>query len=543
MEDWTQSNADIKINLNSLSTKFGLQETNYAIVATIMRNTISADSSHIPEVSLEVKFNGGSVTITLGNHKNFAEKVIPKLFSSSDFVELSFAANDSRIDYNLNDTYLMVCSIRSVSGDQTIYLSDSCKAEFDGKKVKCNCKEKPETGMKIRNFLTFLVISCFWLSNLFWMFLCKIREQKPQEPEIQLSLIMCSARTAKYQYEIVFRVGCPSDNFDLQKTTIDIEIIGPQQQPIGTIIRFSANKLTDPVIADMRCLMGRLTPIPKIESIRANHSGRSNSDIFFYEFTVRELHTTDKKVIQSMAINDYIKSYSTNFKGEPKGEDQMGYYPDIPLPELTYFEIQLIVFFVTAIMAIVCMFLPKPLRRDSLLDSLISVILSSIVTLLIQTVVIYLYKYQIKKNDFEERYIDGNFNNKWSKIRYSLWGVMLFFAFLLSAILAAFGFQQTWTQAFFWFGSCLCSAAIVYGVWFIADATHIKASNNGNRVPKDDERDVESIASSISTVESQTDNTSQVTTAFNEFAMPSPTVSVDSNIGNIAELNVKKKNP
>jgi hypothetical protein len=100
--------------------------------------------------------------------------------------------------------------------------------------------------------------------------------------------------------------------------------------------------------------MGRLTPIPKIESIRANHSGRFNSEIFFYEFTVRELHTTDKKEIQSMAINDFIKSYSTNFKGEPKGEDQMGYYPDIPLPELTYFETQLIVFFVTAIMATVC---------------------------------------------------------------------------------------------------------------------------------------------------------------------------------------------
>lgn len=80
MEDWIQSNADIKINLNSVSTKFGLQETNYAIVATVMRNTISVDSSHIPEISLEVKFNGGSVAITLGNHKNFAEKVIPKLF-------------------------------------------------------------------------------------------------------------------------------------------------------------------------------------------------------------------------------------------------------------------------------------------------------------------------------------------------------------------------------------------------------------------------------------------------------------------------------
>jgi hypothetical protein len=83
----------------------------------------------------------------------------------------------------------------------------------------------------------------------------------------------------------------------------------------------------------------------------------------------------------------------------------------------------------------------------------------------------------------------------------------------------------------------------VFGVWFIVDATHINTSNSGNKVLKDDERDVESIASSVSTLESQTDNTSRVTTAFNEFAMPSPTVSVDSNIANIAELNVKKKNP
>jgi len=95
--------------------------------------------------------------------------------------------------------------------------------------------------------------------------------------------------------KIVFHVGCPSDNFDMEKTAIEIELIGLDQTPIGQTLRFSANKLTDPMMAHMRCLMGRLTPIPNIESIRVNHSGRSDSQIFFYEFTVKELNTPEKR--------------------------------------------------------------------------------------------------------------------------------------------------------------------------------------------------------------------------------------------------------
>jgi len=121
---------------------------------------------------------------------------------------------------------------------------------------------------------------------------------------------------------------------------------------------------------------------------------------------------------------------------------------------------------------------------------------------------------------------------------------MLFFVLLLTIILTWFGLQRTWTQAFFWLGSCVCSAAIVLGIWLIADATHFGAILTQSKYSKEDE--VGSIASTTSTSESQlvlTDNVSQVT-AIHQNPIPTtpmttPSFSVDSNIVNVSELNVK----
>src|SRR5699024_12032581 len=46
----------------------------------------------------------------------------------------------------------------------------------------------------------------------------------PLEPEVQQNLILCNSDTALFEYNLIFRVGCPTEKFDMKRGYIDFEI-------------------------------------------------------------------------------------------------------------------------------------------------------------------------------------------------------------------------------------------------------------------------------------------------------------------------------
>src|SRR5699024_10089424 len=87
---------------------------------------------------------------------------------------------------------------------------------------------------------------------------------KSSEPEVQLNLILCVAALAKYEYLIVFRVGPATDGFDYNTGHIDFQLMTDQNESVGAPVRFSTDKLTDPICSELHMYVMTISPLPLI---------------------------------------------------------------------------------------------------------------------------------------------------------------------------------------------------------------------------------------------------------------------------------------
>lgn len=172
--------------------------------------------------------------------------------------------------------------------------------------------------------------------------------------ETQIMPILCTFRNFRHQYVILFRVGCPSESFQWKDTTIDIELLGSNGNPMGPMVRFSAARLKDQTDAVMKILMVRLTPITKLEAFRISHSGPKGTKIFLFWVKVYELKGFIEKEVQFVKIFDSIESKVKTFV-EHKAEKPV-VYPPTPTPRLNFWEKMAISFFVISLIESISMF-------------------------------------------------------------------------------------------------------------------------------------------------------------------------------------------
>ena len=97
--------------------------------------------------------------------------------------------------------------------------------------------------------------------------------------------------------------------FDFANTLINIELLGSNNEIIGTPIRFSAAKLQDPISSDLFIYMARLTPLYRIDALRVYHSGGgvSGQAIYLYDFCMIE----GGNMVQSVDVNRHITNVPT----------------------------------------------------------------------------------------------------------------------------------------------------------------------------------------------------------------------------------------
>lgn len=60
------------------------------------------------------------------------------------------------------------------------------------------------------------------------------------EPEIQYNLILCMAENAEFEYNVIFKVGCPVET---RSAYIDFEIVDINNEVMGTPIRYVATPM------------------------------------------------------------------------------------------------------------------------------------------------------------------------------------------------------------------------------------------------------------------------------------------------------------
>src|SRR5699024_9760712 len=98
---------------------------------------------------------------------------------------------------------------------------------------------------------------------------------------------------------------------------------------MGYPIRFDLKQLPDPVCGEMHLLIGRISEMPKISGIAANHNDKFGS-IFLYEYVLVDL--SDDSVLEIRKFNTYLTNRRTIYRGMPwtgdKDDEEADYYPE-----------------------------------------------------------------------------------------------------------------------------------------------------------------------------------------------------------------------
>ncbi|OTF83071.1 hypothetical protein BLA29_007103, partial [Euroglyphus maynei] len=284
------------------------------------------------------------------------------------------------------------------------------------------------------------------------------------------------SENAIHEYLLVLRVGCPSHDFDLNNSYIDFEILGQKDELIGSPVRFDCSRLSDIVCGEMHCIIKRLTPMPPIQGIRANHSNRlqstksfsKSSAIFFYEFELRDrtAGVEEEKVVDFRLILDYIEFRPRIFRGFiPKNlNDDAGVYPEIPILEMSTLEMAIFACMVIVLSGTLCMLLEygnlylfkRQERHGSLYRSGQDLVFVAPVVLLMLMGNIFVYKYNIKRLATRYEYSVSSSTGS-DCMRYFAKGYLVFIVNLIvacDAVIIYLGFRKTSsTMSWYWLSS------------------------------------------------------------------------------------------
>lgn len=339
------------------------------------------------------------------------------------------------------------------------------------------CEVNGEDSDNRKNFIA--SISLFFLSLVICLsvaYIVKAVVYPSEEPEeSQVSLVMSSQKTYQIHYVILFRIGCPTDNFDFKRTTIDIELFGPKREQIGAMVRFQTQRLTDPVDSYLKINMGRLTPMPHIEAIGVRHSGRADTKIFLFWLRVIEIEekTGAEKERQLMKIFEYVHNYNKIILNNPERQIR---YPPTPTPRLEFWETLIIIFFITCAIALIAVWsqiiIDESWGQQKCNEWVIAV--STAITILPPLIALVIYevgyKRILKDYSYKDKCVNTKSSSKWDRI------LCVFNCVLVGSglTLAVFSFvivqhrDPLWTyQEWCWFATTSISMTIVFTLWFV----------------------------------------------------------------------------
>lgn len=117
-----------------------------------------------------------------------------------------------------------------------------CTPLFLSKSIDCSCETQLGSDNTVTNHLGVIIPVVVIILIILIVFSVVLYERFSlhalhKEPEEQLNLVVCTADNAEYEYNLIFRVGCATGDFDMKNGYIDFEILGPDKDIIGTPVR------------------------------------------------------------------------------------------------------------------------------------------------------------------------------------------------------------------------------------------------------------------------------------------------------------------
>lgn len=301
-------------------------------------------------------------------------------------------------------------------------------------------------------------------------------QEGPQhEPEKQINLVACMAENAEYEYKVVFQVGCPTGDFSMKRNYIDFEIIGPDNEVMGTPVRFQCARLQNKIFGEMHCLVGRISPMPPLQGIRAVHSDARGNSIYFYEYYVADLKTD--KLLERLIVHDYITNSSKVFRGRRvhhgEQEEDVNIFPALPVPELGIGEMLVLLshstmftFMLAMLFEVFSLYLFDRHSAGSLWRSLQCIAFVAPIVLLELFVLILVFKYYIKRRHQHYLYSSQHvLASLWHHICIGFLVFLVKLSIMAGVVCFYFGLKIPLGHSLYWLGSVLNILVLMIGVW------------------------------------------------------------------------------
>lgn len=166
--------------------------------------------------------------------------------------------------------------------------------------VRCECLN----SSGIAGYLLVVIFIIILFALIIASLLCQSR-RKLQVPEVQYNAQLCMPAQTSYEYVVILRVGPVVDNMAFDTAYVDFQLFSHNGDDghLGVPCRFSCQPIGDNMFTEMSMIIGRLTQLPPVVSVSAQHSERGRL-LFFYGLSIVNL--ADNRVIQNEKIGQYI---------------------------------------------------------------------------------------------------------------------------------------------------------------------------------------------------------------------------------------------
>lgn len=167
--------------------------------------------------------------------------------------------------------------------------------------------------------------------------------------------VAVSSKSLAYYYQVIYRVGCPTHNFDCENGIIDFELLDTKMERIGDKVRFSLTDTSGTKLNEFICNLYVISPLATPAAVRTSHSrSAAHSGVFLFDVLINFIagperfdtdyqsdpytitpHIADVSSIadKRLKIFAYIQSAVTDY---PKVFTKLGKRANVHLPPFPY---------------------------------------------------------------------------------------------------------------------------------------------------------------------------------------------------------------
>lgn len=295
--------------------------------------------------------------------------------------------------------------------------------------------------------------------------------RKGEQP-VQTHFINCNQRRCRYKYLLTFRFGCPSYNFGHSNILINYRLLNDDFS-VSTEGKLRGSNISSKKISEQTIAVGRATPFTEenLASLRIWLESKAGwkadtGRLYLYSIGKMNVSGDDKTSIVEYPFNKWItkKGFTDPFTTVKENVEK----PLASLPPLTKEEVCLISMTTASVIGLTCMCIMSGIKLVSFVESIVIFIIGILVGVFVHSVLITIYRYQIKRRQVVSRFIKLTEDKKIDNIKYAFQFGLVATSVFFGTVSTIVGFNLSPKSVLAWVIVTLLAIAAVLGGRYVA---------------------------------------------------------------------------